>query len=120
MSKYEDAAYVQDLEAKVEAFQAEVDKFRAESKQLRAEISRLQGIPAVRDGLTFDRRSGIYRDESGQEYCPTCLDKEKRNPMKGEDHGWRCTAGGHYFDNPDRPHPAFSRRGGGGTSWMAS
>ena len=94
MSKYEDAAYAQELEAKVE-------KLEAENKRLREEVNRLKGIPAAREGLTFDDRSGVWFDDSGRAYCPTCLGNDKRNPMKAEDGDWRCTTGDHFFYGPD-------------------
>src|SRR5689334_13894294 len=105
MSKYEDAAYTQELEAKVEALQAKVDQLAAENKQLRAEISHLKGVPAARDGLTFDRGGGVYRDQSGKEFCPKCLDREKRNPLHGDAYRWKCAVCGTGYPKPDAPRP---------------
>jgi hypothetical protein len=115
MSKYEDAAYVQDLEAKVEAFQAKIDQLQAENKQLRMEVSRLKGAPAVRDGLEFSAHNGVWW-EAAQGYCTKCLDKEKRNPLKNESHGWRCMVCNWFYSDPDRPHDMTPRGGG---DWMA-
>jgi hypothetical protein len=119
MNKYEQAGYVQSLESKVETLQARVDELEAENKTLRAEISRFKGAPAAREGLTFSDRTGLWSDSAGRLHCPTCLNSDKRNPLKVDprQQGWRCTAAGHYFPNPDAPQ--INARPVGDTPWSA-
>lgn len=94
----DEASYKEFLEAKIVEKDAEIKVLQEKVKQLQSE----KGISSARDGLTFNSHTGLWSDQSGQLYCPKCLDKDKRNPLKNETYGWRCTAGGHYHSNPDR------------------
>ncbi len=107
-----DASYIEDLETQIAKLRAEIDNKDVEIKRLKKE----KGLSSAREGLTFNDRTGIWTDKEGKHFCPTCLNDEKRNPLKTEERGWRCTAAGHYFGNPDAPRPVV--RGGG--SWMSS
>src|SRR5258706_16471414 len=97
----EQASYIEHLEAQVRELKVEIDRLKKE-----------KGISGPREGLTFNSHTGLWADAGGQLYCPKCLDGDKRNPLKIESHGWRCTAGAHYFSNPDSPHPVVRTRGG--------
>jgi rubredoxin len=101
MTERDDAAYIDHLESEVATLQAQ-------NKQLEDEVKRLKkekGLSSARDGLTFNKRTGIWTDASQTDYCPKCLDKDKRNPLRIEDDGWRCTACDEYYYNPDAPPP---------------
>ena len=89
-------------------FEQRIAEKDAEIKRLRAEIDRLNvenGISSVRDGLTFNSRTGFWSDKADRAYCGTCLNKDKRNRLKSElPWGWRCSAvPAHYYGNPDAP-----------------
>ena len=98
------AAYIADLEAKIEALQAENQQLKVEAERLKKE----KGL--TREDLKFNPHTGLWSDASGALYCTACLDEDRRNPLKVESHGWRCTAKGHYFSNPDAPHPTARPR----------
>lgn len=112
MSEQDEAGYKQFLEDKVAGQEAEIAGLKAQI----AELKKQRGISSAREGLTFNDRTGIWTDKEGNNFCPTCLNNEKQNPLKTEERGWRCTAAGHYFENPNAPRPVV-RRGG---SWMSS
>jgi hypothetical protein len=95
----EDASFNDYLLAQVKAKDTEIASLKAEI----AELQKQKGISSAREGLTFDAHTGIWTEKaSGVHYCPTCLNQERRNPLKVERAGWRCTMAGHYFGNPDR------------------
>jgi hypothetical protein len=106
MSERDDASYIQHLESKVAELEAQIKQLEEEIKRLKKE----KGLSSAREGLTFNPHTGLWSDPAGQLYCPTCLGDEKRNPLKVESHGWRCTAGNHYFPNPDAPLPTVRMR----------
>lgn len=103
------AAYIAELEAKIEGLQAENQNLGVEIERLKKE----KGL--TREDLAFNSHTGLWHDKSGQNYCSECLDKEKRNPLKNEDRGWRCTVCRRYYADPDRPPPVIRQRG----SWQA-
>ena len=106
------AAYIADLEAKIEKLQAQITELEVEVTRLKKE----KGM--TREDLTFSDHTGLYSDKkTGQLYCPKCVGDEQRNPLKTEKYGWRCTVGGHYFSNPDAPSPNVNMGRGG--NWMA-
>lgn len=100
MSEAEDKSYIAHLESEIERLQAENQQFRVEIERLKKE----KGLSSAREGLTFNQRTGIY-DDDGSHFCPKCLDKEKRNPLRTEEHGWRCTVCDSYYADPDAPPP---------------
>jgi hypothetical protein len=103
------AAYIEHLEA-------EIKNLKSQKGDLEAEITRLKKEKGLsREGMTFNSHTGLWADDKGQLYCPTCLDKDKMNPLKVEPSGWRCTSGGHYFGNPDAPRLEPK----GGSAWTA-
>ena len=97
----DEAGYVQALEAKIKELEAEIAKLQLKLKDLYKE----KGLSSAREGLTFNKRTGIWTDQSGQEHCSKCLDREKRNPLTTEKYGWRCGVCGDYTSNPDAPPP---------------
>lgn len=99
----DEAAYKEFLEDKVAAQEAEIAGLKAQINELKKQ----RGISSARDGLTFDEHTGVWADQAGRLYCSSCLDQDKRNPMKTElPWGWRCSAQPkHYFSNPDAPDP---------------
>ena len=123
MSESEDASFKEFVKTKIAERDAVIAERDAEIERLKrdiAELKKKKGISSAREGLTFDSHTGIWSDSSGNHFCPTCLNDEKRNPLMTEQQGWRCTAAGHYFHNPDAPPPRVIRRGGGGPrGWMA-
>ena len=110
-----DASYIEGLETEVAKLRAEIDNKDVEIKRLKKE----KGLSSARDGLTFNQRNGIWYEQSGQGYCPKCLDQEKRNPLMTDKYSFRCTVCGHAYNNPDAPPPQVIRtRGGGPQGWM--
>jgi hypothetical protein len=99
----EDASYIESLETEIAKLRAEIEQKNAEIKRLKRE----KGISSAREGLSFNQHTGLWADQAGLLYCSTCLDQDKRNPMKSElPWGWRCSAvPKHYFSNPDSPRP---------------
>jgi hypothetical protein len=109
------AAYIADLEGKIDKLQAQIAEFEVEVARLKKE----KGL--TREDLVFNNHTGLYADKrTGELYCPTCVGDEKRNPLMTEKYVWRCTVGGHRFSNPDAPSPNVNmgRGGGGPDSWM--
>jgi hypothetical protein len=99
MNERDEASYKAFLEDKVAQLEAQVKSLQEQIKQLQRE----KGISSAREGLTFNGHSGLWADQAGQLYCPKCLNSDKRNPLKTEQWGWRCTAAGHFFGNDRRP-----------------
>jgi hypothetical protein len=117
MNEREEASYRDHLEQLIVAKDKEIEGLKAQI----ADLKKQKGISSAQEGLTFDERTGIWTDEKGKPFCPTCLNAEKRNPLKVESSGWRCTAAGHYFGKPGGRVPVVVRgRSGGGGSWMSS
>ena len=108
MSEFDDASFDQYVKAEIAKRDAEIERLKREI----AELKKQKGISSVYEGLSFQDRQGIYTDEKGQGFCPTCLDREKRRPLKSElPWGWRCSADhNHYFSNPDSPTPQVIHR----------
>ena len=106
----EQASYIAHLESQVEKLQAKIGELEMEAGRLKKE----KGL--TREDLKFNEHTGLYANAAGVLYCPKCLDSEKRNPLKKEKRGWRCTAGDHYFENPDAPSPNVANGPG---NWMA-
>jgi hypothetical protein len=99
MSEFEDAAYIKSLEEELKKRDAEIERLKRE-----------KGISGPREGLTFSSHTGIWSDASGKlHFCPTCLNQDKRNPLKIERDGWRCTSAAHYFGNPDKRRGIIDR-----------
>lgn len=109
----DEASYKQFLEDKVAEQEAEIVGLKAQI----AELKKQRGISSAKEGMTFHQRYGIWTDKAGQHFCPNCMGNEKRNPLKTEEHGWRCHVCHKWFENPDRPIRVD--RGGGG-SWMGA
>jgi hypothetical protein len=108
----EDAGFHDYLVEQIAAKDAEIARLKDEI----AKLKKQKGISSPRESLTFNEHTGLWADQGGLLYCSTCLDQDKRNPMKSElPHGWRCSAvPKHYFSNPDSPAPRVvwgSRRG---------
>ncbi|HEX2649222.1 MAG TPA: hypothetical protein VHN19_04695 [Burkholderiales bacterium] len=83
-----EASYIQELESQI--------------KRLRDE----KGIPGAIGNLVWNDKRGIYESPDGKgKYCPACISKNKRAPLKVEQFGWRCMAAGcgKYFEDPDNP-----------------
>ena len=62
-----------------------------------------------RPSLKFDAKLGIYHDrKTGLYYCPSCLSKKIRSPLKQGKHGWFCVVKDcrTSFANPDAVPPA--------------
>jgi hypothetical protein len=98
MNERDEASFQEYLLAQVKAKDVEIAELKAEIRELQKQ----KGISSAREDLTFNTRFGIWSDKAGTQYCPNCLNEERRNPMKVERSGWRCTMGNHYFGNPDR------------------
>jgi hypothetical protein len=99
----DEASYKQFLEQKVQDQETEIAGLQAQIAQLKKQ----RGIASAREGLSFSQRTGIWAEPSGLCYCPKCLDKDKRNPLRVEaPYGWRCGVCDSYYDNPDSPPPA--------------
>lgn len=109
MSERDDASYIEHLEAKVAELESQIAQLQQEIGRVKKE----KGLSSVRDGLTFSDHLGIWADETGRHYCPRCLDQDKRNPLKTEERGWRCTVCGHYYGDPDKPFTVVRTRRGG-------
>ncbi|MEK6242932.1 MAG: bZIP transcription factor [Pseudomonadota bacterium] len=110
----DEAGYVQALEAKVLELEAQIANLEVEIKRLRQE----KGLPSgVREGLTFDNRTGTHVDGSKKHFCTVCLNQDKRWELRVEPHGFRCMICKKYYPDPDRPE----RYDGGGDSdsWLA-
>jgi len=111
-------AEIQSLKAENLHLKAQVNPLQREVDQLKERIQKAEESRA--DELTFNAHTGLYADASERLFCPTCWGEGKRHQLKVEaPWGWRCTAAGHYFHNPDAPKPHGGRGGGGGpNSWM--
>lgn len=127
-SEFDDASFKKYVQAQIAERDAVIADRDAEIERLKREIAELRkkkGIPSARDGLTYNEHTGLWADQAGLLYCSTCLDQDKRNPMKTElPRGWRCSAvPKHYFSNPDDRPPVLNMRGprggGGSGGWMA-
>lgn len=81
-----------------------IDYLESEIKRLKSE----KGISGARDNLAFNTKTGTYVESpSGVHYCPKCLNKDKRHPLKDESYGWRCSVCDAYFPNPDAEPPTM-------------
>lgn len=116
MSEYEDASFNEYVRTEIAKRDAEIERLKREI----AELKKQKGISSAREGLTFNDHFGIWADESGKHFCPKCVAQEKRNQLKIEQRGWRCTVCSTWYSNPDKPLPGVMRTRGGGGSWMGS
>jgi hypothetical protein len=108
MTDYDNASFNDYVRSEFAKRDAEIARLQRELDELRKQ----KGLSSAREGLTFNSHTGLWADQAGTLYCPTCLNEDKRNPLKTEKYGWRCTAAEHYHSNPDR-HPNEEAGGGG-------
>jgi hypothetical protein len=95
----------------------ENSKLSSQLKDYKNKLSEIENNP-LKD-YQFDERRGIYTDEMKNYYCPSCLRKNIKLPMKVQDNGWICLNDEHgeFYPNPDYkspPTPRSPRR----TSWL--
>ena len=123
-SEFEDASFKKYIEEQIAERDAVIAERDAEIECLKhdiAELRKKKGISSAREGLTFNDKTGTHTDPSGKHFCTKCLDKEKRNQLKPEPHGWRCVICDWFYedpDNPEGPGQILDMGGGGPQGWM--
>jgi hypothetical protein len=75
-----------------DARQATLD-LREKMQDQQEEIRVLRAQLAIRDSITFDRETNVYRDAANAPFCPKCLDGEGkacRMDDRESSRAWKC------------------------------
>lgn len=78
------------------------EKYNAIKEKAELNLNSQQKIN-IKDKFEFDKKTGLYKDKNGLLYCPSCLDKNKDNPLKELEHGWLCPIKecNQFYKNPE-------------------
>jgi hypothetical protein len=102
----EEASYKEFLEAEIVKKDAEIASLKAQL----AELKKQKGISNASEGLTFNKKTGLYLEPStGVHFCPKGIAQDKRHPLAEENEwGWRCHICDHFYPNPDAEPPSMT------------
>ena len=101
-------AKAQDLESQLLHARAELNPIKRDNEKLKEKLEHANA-PNKTTELLFNATTGTYTDQTtGVHYCTRCYSEGKRNPLRNEDHGWRCMVCGADYLDPNRPLPPIT------------